>query len=251
IEKIAYEKSGIIKEAIPVVTAAEGIALDTIKKISNKKNSKLITINKDGIKIKYNNPIKKIINTNNKIIGLNYLTFDFNGYKNIKLKKLNGRFQALNAAIAIKSIDTIKNSYNLKINGDNVKKGLLNAKWRGRLEFIAKNVLVDCAHNPSGFRILASELKTLNYKNLIIILGFSNDKDIKAISEIINPMANKIILTKSSNERAAEPEAIKKYFKNSMIIKNPKEALKHAKKIAKKEDLVLIAGSIFFVGELM
>lgn len=234
IEKIAYEKSGIIKEAIPVVTAAEGIALDTIKKISNKKNSKLITINKDSIKIKYNKNI-----------------FDFNGYKNIELKKLNGQFQALNAAIAIKSIDTIKNSYNLKINGDNVKKGLLNAKWRGRLEFIAKNVLVDCAHNPSGFRILASELKTLNYKNLIIILGFSNDKDIKAISEIINPMANKIILTKSSNERAAEPEAIKKYFKNSMIIKNPKEALKHAKKIAKKEDLVLIAGSIFFVGELM
>ena len=65
-------------------------------------------------------------------------------------------------------------------------------------------------------------------------------------------MANKIILTKSQNEKADEPDSIKQYFnKNSIIIKNPKNALKYAKKIALKNDLILITGSIFLVGELL
>lgn len=218
IEKISYEKAGIIKKNIPVVTAAEGIALATIKKISNGQNSKLYIVN------------KKIANCR---IGL------------------KGEFQKLNAAMAIKSIEILKNNYNLKINENNIKKGLLNAKWPGRFQFLEKNILADCAHNPHGFKVLVKELMRIDYKNLIMVLGFSDDKDIASISKIISPLANKIILTKSQNERAAEPKKIKQYFKNSLIIKNPKKALNYAKKIAEKGDLILIAGSIFLVGELI
>ena len=219
IKKIAYEKAGIIKKNIPTVTAAEGIALATIKKISNERNSKLYTVNKK--------------NTNYRI-------------------GLKGEFQKLNAAMAIKAIEIFKNNYVVKIKKSNVKKGLLNAKWPGRLQFLEKNILVDCAHNPYGFKVLAKELGNFNYKKLILIVGFSNDKDIKSISKIIKNKADKTIITKSSNERALEPEIIKKYFnKSPTIIKNSKRALNYAKKIAKKEDLILIAGSIFLVGELM
>ena len=219
IEKIAYEKAGIIKKNIPVVTAADGIALATIKKISNERNSKLYIVNEKNANCR---------------IGL------------------KGEFQKLNAAMAIKAIEVLKNDYGVKIKKSNVKKGLLSAKWPGRFQFIGKNILVDCAHNPHGFRVLAEELGNFNYKKLIIVLGFSNDKDIKSMSKILNPLADKIVLTKSSNERAAEPEKIKKYFnKKSIIIMNPKKALNYAKKIAGKKGLVLIAGSIFLVGELM
>ena len=220
IEKIAYEKAGIIKEKIPVITAAEGIALATIKKVSNERNSRLHIAPKKGLKYK---------------LGL------------------RGEFQKQNASIAVKSIEILRNNYNLKISENNVKNGLLNAKWPGRFQFLEKNVLVDCAHNPHGFRVLSNELKNLNYKKLIVILGFSDDKDIASMSKIINPLASKIILAKSSNERAAEPENIKSYFnnKNPVIINNPKQALNYAKKIAKKEDLILIAGSIFLAGELI
>ena len=219
LEKIAYEKAGIIKKNIPTVTAAEGIALATIKKISNERNSKLCIVSKKN--------------------------------KNYRIG-LKGEFQKLNAAMAIKAIEILKTDYGIKIKKSNVKKGLLNAKWRGRLQFLEKNVLVDCAHNPHGIKVLAKELKNFNYKRLIAVMGFSNDKDIKKISKIINPLANKIILTKSSNERAAEPQKIKKYFnKTTITINDPKQALNYAKKIAKKEDLILIAGSIFLVGEII
>ena len=126
IEKIAYEKSGIIKKNIPVVTAAEGSALAAIKKISNKKNSKLFIIRKNSI-------------------------------KKIKLNNLRGEFQILNAAIAVKAVETLKNNKKIKINKKNIINGLKNTKWPGRFQFTGKNILVDCAHNPSGLEALIKE----------------------------------------------------------------------------------------------
>lgn len=238
IQKIAYEKAGIIKKNIPVVTAAEGLALATIKKISNKQNSKLIAVNKK-------NTIKKYNKQNNQWY------FDFSNYGHLTLNNLRGEFQILNASIAIKTIEALNNNNKIKINQKNIQNGLKNAEWPGRFQFIGKNALVDCAHNPDGFKLIVKELKNLKYNKLIIVIGFSKDKDIGKISKIISPLADKIILTKSNNERAAEPIMIKKYFKNSIIIKNPKKALVYAKKIAGKKDLVLVAGSIFLVGEVI
>ena len=237
LEKIAYEKAGIIKKNVPVVTASEGIALATIKKISNNRNSKLIIINRNKIKIYYNK---------------NYMSWDINSYKNLKLDNLKGSFQIENAVIAIKSLEILKNNYSLKINKKNIIDGLKNAKWPGRFQFISKNILIDSAHNPGGFEILVKELKNLKYQRLILVVGFSDDKDIKTISQIIGSSANKVIITKSDSIKAEKPKIIKRYFnKSALIIENPKEALKYAKKIASKDDLVLVAGSIFLVGELL
>ena len=134
-------------------------------------------------------------------------------------------------------------------NKKNIINGLKNVKWPGRFQFINKNILLDCAHNPPGFQTLKNELKYFNYDKLILILGFSDDKDIKTISKIIK--ADKVILTKSSNYKAIGPIKIKKYFTKPIIIKNPKKAFKYAKNLATKKDLIIITGSIFLVGELM
>jgi len=219
LDKIAFEKSGIIKENVPVVTGAQGIALQTIKKISNLKKSQLYIIH------------------NKK-------------YKNIELS-LKGNFQLENAEIAIKAIDILKQNYKLKINKKNIENGLMNVKWPGRFEYIGKNIIIDCAHNPEGFKTLIGELKYLKYKKLIMILGFSKDKDVYKMSKKINLNADKIILTQANNERAANIEDIKKYFnKKSKIVKNSKKALDYAKKITGKNDLILVAGSIYLIGEL-
>ena len=252
LEKIAYEKAGIIKKNIPTITAAEGIALATIKKISNERSSQLIIINKNNIKL---NKISggKIKNKNIKNIPSvikHHWAFDYSGYKNLILG-LNGRFQVYNSAISLEAIKILKNDYKINMLKKNIIVGLKNAKWPGRLQFLETNVLIDCAHNPHGLKILVEELKSFDYTRLILILGFSKDKDIISMAKMINPMADKIILTKSSNERAVDPEIIKEYFnKNQLIIKNPKEALKYAKKLAKKGDLILVTGSIFLVGDI-
>jgi len=232
LEGIAYEKAGIIKENIPVVTGAKGKALSIIKKISKKRNSKLF-IN------------KKYEKTNGK--------FNINNYKNLKLN-LKGDFQLENSSIAVTTIDVIKKYYSIKIKKENIKNGLKSVKWPGRFEFLKKNILVDCAHNPAALKVLVKELKILKIKKLILVIGILNDKDIKKMVNLIEPYSHKIILTKPETPRAEEPLKIKKFIKNknkTEIIKNVKKAVKFAEKIAGKDDLILITGSCFVVGEVI
>ena len=180
------------------------------------------------------------------------MSWDINSYKNLKLDNLKGSFQIENVAIAVKTIDTLEKFYNIKINNKNIINGLKKVNWPGRFQFIGKNILIDSAHNPGGFEILVKELKNLKYQRLILLVGFSDDKDIKTISRIIGSLANKVIITKSDSIKAEKPKIIQKYFNtNSIIINNPKKALKYAKNIASKKDLILITGSIFLVGELI
>ena len=241
LKKIAYEKSGIIKENIPVVTGAEGIALQTIRKIANKKNSRVYGINNNSIKNKSYNKKKNI------------WSFDFENYKNLSLGNLRGEFQTNNANIAIKALEILNNKNAIRINKNNVRNGLKKAKWPARFQFFPENIIIDSAHNPDGFKVLFNELKNLDYGRLVLVAGFSKDKDIKKISKIIktNRRIKKIILTHANNERAMPIEESKKHFKDPVIIKNPRKALDYAKKIANKKDLILVAGSIYLVGEVI
>ena len=238
--KIAYEKSGIIKENVPVVTGAQGIALETIKKIAKKKNSELHSVNNKKI-------IKKKLDKKDNIWH-----FDFDNYKGLTLDNLKGEFQIKNAIIAIKTLEILNNN-NIGIDNKNIINGLKKAELAARFQFIGKNILADSAHNPDGFMVLFGELKNLDYDKLILVMGFSRDKDVKKISNIIesSKKIKKIVLTQAHNERAMPTEKAKKYFKNAISIKNPKKALNYAKKIAKKNDLVLVAGSIYLAGELI
>lgn len=240
--KIAYEKGGIIKENAPVVTGAQGIALETIKKIANERNSTLTIINKNNIKN------KKYSKKNN------IWHFDFDNYKGLALDNLKGEFQIKNAIIAIKTLEILKNNNNIGIDNKNIINGLKKAEWAARFQFIGKNILVDCAHNPDGFRVLFGELKNLDYDKLILVIGFSRDKDVKKISKIIgsSKKIKRIVLTQAHNEMAMPAEKAMEYFNKKAIIKNnSKNALEYAKKIAEKNDLVLVAGSIYLAGELI
>lgn len=220
IEKIAHEKAGIIKNNTPVITGAKGPALKLIKKIAKKRNAKVYLEGK---------PIK--------------------GFP----LRLRGEFQLENASIAIGTIEVLNQYYNLNIKKNTIKKGLLKTVWPGRLEFISKNILVDCAHNLDAIKALKKELKKIkrDYKKIYLIIGILKDKDYKNILRELTPLAQKVILVKAKIPRALEPEILAKHVKNPIIIKNPKKALRYAKEIAKNKDLILVTGSIYVVGEVV
>jgi folylpolyglutamate synthase/dihydropteroate synthase len=76
------------------------------------------------------------------------------------------------------------------------------------------------------------------------------DKNKEGMLRLLEKHFSKVILTKVNVPRAAEPEELGSYLhKSYKIIKKPKEALKYAKSIA-KNDLIVVAGSIYLVGEL-
>ncbi len=235
ISEIAGEKAGIIKKDAPCVTGARGKALNVIRKICKENNSKLFL---------------------NKRYEKNNGTYNINNYKNLKLS-LKGEFQLENSTIAVTAIDVLNKYYDIGINKDHIKKGLNDTKWRGRFEFISKNMLVDCAHNPAGMRILAEELKKVNkdYDKIMLVIGILKDKNIKKMLGYIEPLADHIILTKASSGRAEEPKVIMQLMKDKTKLANcfndVKSAVKYSKKVAKKKDLIVIAGSCYIIGEVL
>ncbi|MBW2974934.1 bifunctional folylpolyglutamate synthase/dihydrofolate synthase [Candidatus Woesearchaeota archaeon] len=224
VEKIAFEKAGIIKNKIPVVTGAKGAALDVIRKAAEEKNAELYTNGK---------PIR------------------------IPLR-LNGRFQLENASIAMQTVKVLNDHYSMKIYENAARKGLLKTACPGRLEFISKGILVDCAHNLEAIRTLKKELIKIkkSYKRLHLIIGVLKDKDYRNMLDEIMPSADRVILVKPPIPRALEPKVMGEYLNKGLgrdyiIIENPKKALVYAKRTAEKDELILITGSIYVVGEVI
>ena len=226
IERIAFEKAGIIKNNVPVVTGAKGNALQIIKKIAKERNAPLFAVER---------------------------------YADAKFDYLNGDFQQQNKDIVLTTINALKKFHPIKINQKQIKKGIKKTQWQGRLQFISKNVLVDCAHNPSGFEVLKKELKIIKNRrkinNFIFVVGIQKDKNIMEILNMIIPLISTIIFTKSKNENASAPQELLKIFNKinnekpieTKIMDSPKKALSYARKIADKNDLIVVTGSIYLV----
>ena len=116
--------------------------------------------------------------------------------------------------------------------------------------------MVDGAHNPGAARVLAEAVKKdFSFNRLILVLGVMKDKDINSIVRDIAGMADHVICSSPEYFRSASPEDLYKivsaYNKKTEMIKTLPEAIKKAKKIARPDDMILITGSLFTVGEAL
>ena len=240
LKKIAAEKAGIIKNNGQIVISApqEKEAMLVIKDKSRKIGAKLFLVGEDIVYKKENSGFR--------VKGI------FKEYPNLRLGLL-GEHQLVNAAVAAAVVEALRNK-GINIGTDAIREGLAKTLWPGRCEVVAENPLVvlDGAQNKASAHALKEAVReNFKYKRLILILGVSQDKDIKGISQELRGLAGEVILTKANNPRAMEPAILAGYFKNkrSRITEKVKEALIKAKAIANKDDLILITGSLFVVGE--
>jgi len=113
-------------------------------------------------------------------------------------------------------------------------------------------ILLDGAHNVAGINSLKNTLEEdFVYERSILILGILSDKNVQGILDIITPIADTIIVTKSHNKRACDPSKLKeRIIGKEVVVKDEiSDALDYAKKVAKKQDIICIAGSLFTVGD--
>jgi len=251
LREITAEKTGIIKNKGSVVISApqEEEARQVIRARCFEVGSRLYEVDKD---IFYD--IKK---SGFDVRGI------FDKYPDLKIR-LPGKHQLINAAVAMGVIETLR-LHNINVDIDAVRGGLYNTVWPGRCEVVSSNPLIvlDGAQNIASTRALKEAIKENfsaesavggkggKYKRLILVLGISSDKDIEGICSETYDLADEIVLTKADNLRATEPESLVKYFngKEVHITDNVKEAKELAYHLAKKEDLILVCGSLFVVGE--
>jgi len=217
LSEIAGEKAGIIKKNIIVVSAPQ--PNEAMKVIKSKCKELSCELREAGNAAKYR---------------LNLL----------------GAHQLMNAGVALEAIKAL----NLDISDTCIKKGLENTVWPGRCEIINRcpYIILDGAQNKASARAIKNTIvENFDYNKLILILGVSNDKDIKGICFELSPIAGKVILTKANSLRATNPGILAKEFKekDKYITESVKEAKNLARSLAGKDDLILVTGSLFVVGE--
>lgn len=170
---------------------------------------------------------------------------------------LQGRYQAGNAALALGAAEYLSEA-GLPISEEAVRLGLLKAQWPGRLQRVGSRptILLDGAHNPAALRALRGAIqKGFSYRRLLLVLGVMKDKDIAGCLGEIAPLADHILYTRPVYARAADPAVLKDaaapFGKPGEVIGTLGEALERAKGLADPEDLILVTGSLFTVGEAL
>lgn len=248
LKEIAYEKAGIIKQGVPVVTAVtQPEVLKVIQDVTLQKSSVLYQVGKE---LKF--VIDKYPDSDS-----NY-QFNVSGilkeYYNLQTSLL-GYHQIINATTSIGAIEVLEHHYRFKISTQAIKNGLLEAKIRGRLELIKNRFLLDGAHNPASANVLRKALTDyFATRKLILILGILKDKDIEGIiKELLYQDKNisKVIITQLKTSRTGDTEriyqAVRQYTDKINILSTVREGIKYAE--ANSDDLICITGSLYTVAE--
>jgi dihydrofolate synthase/folylpolyglutamate synthase len=167
---------------------------------------------------------------------------------------LLGDHQIRNAGLALTVIEGLKKQY--PVREEMIREGLLKVTWPGRLEVLSETpwIVLDGAHNPGAMRTLSQNIPVVfSYKKLYLIFGMMKDKDIKQTFNYLIPLADKVFLTRAEYDRSAEPEALRPFIEGKnlpcQLFLTIPAAIKQARKEADPEDLILITGSLFLVGE--
>lgn len=242
IAKIAYEKAGIIKKNTPIITGVrQKSAIKVVKEAAKKQNAPIFRFGQAF-------STRRLKNGKFSYYGMD------NTWKGL-LFSLVGDHQAPNAALALAGCEVLISS-GADINEQHVRKGLAKTSWPGRLEKVCDSpqIILDGAHNLAAMRVLSKYLSaTYTGKKIIIITGFLDDKPYPKMLSMLENLADRILITRPKINRAVEPETLVDLLKQSSakIYTFPEvaNAVKHAVKTAAPSDVIVVAGSLYVVGE--
>ena len=137
-----------------------------------------------------------------------------------------------------------------------IRAGLARTRWPGRLEIVRRDPLMvlDGAHNPAGARALARSLREVfGGEPLTLVIGLSQDKDAPEILRTLVPLATRVVLTRASNPRAADPRGLLAALPPGappvQIAESATEALGMAMQ-SPQTPMVCVAGSLFLLGDV-
>jgi dihydrofolate synthase/folylpolyglutamate synthase len=245
-EAIAFEKAGIIKPSVPVVTGKIGQpASGVISRIARERRAPLWRLGYD-FSAEGDRPEQFTYRGITQVIeGLRC--------------GLAGRHQLDNAACALALLETA-GEFGSSVGEAAIRQGLQSVTWEGRLEWIEEypRVLLDGAHNPAAASALADYLQEYLLRSpdsrVILVWGMMRDKDHRGFIERLQPLVSEIVLTQAALSRSATVQQLRGALADwSQPIHEaclPVEALLTAKTRARSRDLICVTGSLMLLGDL-
>jgi dihydrofolate synthase/folylpolyglutamate synthase len=244
--QIAGEKAGIIKQGVPVVTGAvQREVITVIEQEAAARMAEVYRLSKDFMP--------------GTIASQRAQIFDYRGikasYEKLRINML-GRYQVDNACLALATIECLRD-VGIIVDEAAVRRGLDQARWEGRLELVASkpDIYLDGAHNPASAQKLAAAVREMKpaYRRTVLIIGILQDKDCQGIIDALAPLADHVVVTKPQYTRAMEVQAlaseIRKLHGSVETAETVREAIAMAGENVSSDDLVLITGSLYMVGD--
>lgn len=226
--EIAFEKAGIIKPNIPVVVGEfQAESAPVFKKIANDKKA-AIFFAEDNVLKKYTSDLK-------------------------------GNYQEKNIKTVVQTIEILCNS-GFKISEEQLINGFSkvveNTGLLGRWQILNTNpkVICDTAHNKEGLQYVLKQLSEEKFKQLHIVLGVVNDKDLNSILPLFPKMAKYYFCKPNISRGLSEKElqlSANNFGLKGHCFKTVKTAYSKALKQANNSDLIFVGGSTFVVAEVV
>ena len=242
IEDIAQEKAGIVKHGVPLISGVtQPVVIQIMEKACKEKEAPMHLAGRDF---------------QGEAIAPKKL--DFRGSK-WKLPDISvglaGSFQIENATVALGALEALEER-GYRVREESIYQGLATIQWPGRLELVQESplILLDGAHNPAAARSLKEAVQEeFDYHHLYMVMGIMQDKEVSAIVAELVPLADVLIATSPHNPRAMSAQRLAQsaqdYCAEVKVIEDVGEGMEYAQEMAHKNDLILVAGSLFTVGE--
>lgn len=246
-QAIAFEKSGIMKPAVPVVVGRIGSpALDVIRTVAAQRAAPLWQLGQDFV-----------------AEGEGPERFAYRG-KRRRIEGLScalaGQHQLDNAACALALLEAAGQGGGLAVDEPAIRRGLETVRWEGRLEPVEHNplVILDGAHNPAAGAALARYLEEYVREHpaarCILILGMMRDKDHRSFVNFLRAFVSEVILTQASVARSATVQELRAVLADweqpVYDAASPAAALALARTHARAQDVICVTGSLMLLGDL-
>ena len=250
LEKIAFEKAGIIKENVPVIMGEtlavtnpvfEKIALEKQAEIHYAKQSRNV-LSWEWKKHELIVEVEEIGKTDHKKFHLD----------------LPGIYQSKNLLTVLEACSVL-NGMNYRIDEKDIHSGLQKTKkltgLHGRWEIIHEHptIVLDVGHNEDGIKQIVQQIELTTHHELHIVIGLVKDKEIDKVLSLL-PHTAHYYFTQAQIPRALPADVLRLKAKSQNlkgeICPDVNSAITIAKARAHKDDLILVCGSVFLVGEV-
>ena len=264
---VSFEKAGVIKPGVPVVSAvAADKSRTVVEDVCQERGARLLLLGRD-----FSGQTVAPQEWNYRGMQESMATID--GLP----CRLGGEHQVANSAVAVATLEVLANE--LPVTEDAIRTGLASVRWPGRMEYFCLNAitgvevacpsvengegvsdpnlrryLLDGAHNPAGVEALRKALaEPFPHQRVIMVWASMADKDVAPMLAAIAPLSDRIIFTRPESERSAEaaqlmallPDA---YRQRATSAETVSEALTVAVEESGNDDLIVVAGSLYLIG---
>ncbi len=255
--EIAFEKAGIIKPGVPVVTSARAPeALAEIARVAMERHAPLTRVGPAGAE-------DCAYTWREGAVGETFQRFDVitptGAYRDLEISLL-GAHQIENATAAVALAEITRARGLAALDERAIREGLRAARWEGRLQVVGRAPwqVIDGAHNAASFAALFAALRRhFRYRQITLVLGMMADKDIEGIMREINAAGVSTIITTAANSlRALSPDDLRDRATRSttaqvISARDAASALAMAQTMAGPDDLILVAGTLYLAAEAL